>query len=107
MRELLRGRLEIVGPVTARGLADSLGVPEQEAEASLHELEAQGVVLRGAFTPGDTAATAAALEFYAIGLVGYSVVRIASPTFYALNESRTPVKVKAGPSSIWFETARR
>jgi putative peptidoglycan lipid II flippase len=48
---------------------------------------------RRAFTPGDTAATAAALQFYAIGLVGYSVVRIASPTFYALNESRTPVAV--------------
>jgi ATP-dependent Lhr-like helicase len=52
VRELLRGRLEIVGPVTARALADSLGVSEPEAEASLHELEAQGVVLRGAFTPG-------------------------------------------------------
>ena len=48
---------------------------------------------RRAFTPLDTAATAAALQFYAIGLIGYSVVRIASPTFYALNESRTPVKV--------------
>ena len=48
---------------------------------------------RRAFTPGDTAATAVALQFYAIGLIGYSVVRIASPTFYALNESRTPVKV--------------
>jgi ATP-dependent Lhr-like helicase len=54
VRELLRGRLEIVGPVTARALADSLGVPEEEAEASLYELEAQGVVLRGAFTPGTT-----------------------------------------------------
>ena len=48
---------------------------------------------RRAFTAVDTTATAAALQFYAIGLVGYSVVRIASPTFYALNESRTPVKV--------------
>jgi len=48
---------------------------------------------RRAFTAVDTAATAAALQFYAIGLIGYSVVRIASPTFYALDESRTPVKV--------------
>ena len=30
---------------------------------------------------------------YAIGLTGYSVVKIASPTFYALGESRTPVVV--------------
>ncbi|MBI2186663.1 MAG: polysaccharide biosynthesis C-terminal domain-containing protein [Acidobacteria bacterium] len=46
---------------------------------------------RAAFTAADTAATAAALQFYAIGLVGYSVVRIASPVFYALGQNRTPV----------------
>jgi putative peptidoglycan lipid II flippase len=47
----------------------------------------------GRFTPADTAATAAALQFYAAGLVGYSVVRIASPTFYALGRNRVPVVV--------------
>ncbi len=48
---------------------------------------------RNAFTAADTAATAAALQFYALGLLGYSVVRIASPTFYALGQNRTPVIV--------------
>jgi putative peptidoglycan lipid II flippase len=48
---------------------------------------------RGAFTPEATIATAAALRFYAVGLLGYSVVRIASPIFYALGENRTPVNV--------------
>ena len=48
---------------------------------------------RSAFTPADTAATAAALQFYAVGLIGYSVVRITSPVFYALGQSRTPVAV--------------
>ena len=33
------------------------------------------------------------LQFYAIGLVGYSIVRIASPVFYALGQNRTPVMV--------------
>jgi putative peptidoglycan lipid II flippase len=47
----------------------------------------------GKYTASDTLATAAALQFYAIGLVGYSVVRIASPTFYALGRNRTPVVV--------------
>ncbi|MGE3403838.1 MAG: murein biosynthesis integral membrane protein MurJ [Vicinamibacterales bacterium] len=47
----------------------------------------------GRFTAMDTANTAAALQYYAIGLIGYSVVRIASPTFYALGRSRTPVTV--------------
>jgi putative peptidoglycan lipid II flippase len=48
---------------------------------------------RRAFLPSDTVATAAALQYYAIGLLGYSIVRIASPTFYALGDSRTPVRV--------------
>jgi putative peptidoglycan lipid II flippase len=48
---------------------------------------------RGAFTTYDTAATAAALMFYAPGLLGYSAVKIASPTFYSLHDSRTPVIV--------------
>jgi putative peptidoglycan lipid II flippase len=50
----------------------------------------------GEFTAADTAATAAALQLYAIGLVGYSIVRIISPTFYALGRSRVPVMVSAG-----------
>jgi putative peptidoglycan lipid II flippase len=48
---------------------------------------------RGRFTPDDTAATAAALLFYAPGLLGYSAVKLASPTFYSLRDSRTPVIV--------------
>jgi putative peptidoglycan lipid II flippase len=50
---------------------------------------------RGAFTARDTEATAAALMCYAIGLTGYSVVKVVSPTFYALHESRKPVMVSA------------
>ena len=50
----------------------------------------QLVLERGAFTPADTAATAAALVFYAPGLAGYSAVRIAVPCFYALGSSLTP-----------------
>lgn len=46
---------------------------------------------RGHFTAADTTATAAALRLYAVGLVGYSTTRIASPVFYALGRSRVPV----------------
>ncbi|HTH01724.1 MAG TPA: murein biosynthesis integral membrane protein MurJ [Vicinamibacterales bacterium] len=48
---------------------------------------------RGNFRPYDTMATAAALIFYSPGLLGYSAVKIASPSFYALRDSRTPVIV--------------
>jgi putative peptidoglycan lipid II flippase len=51
------------------------------------------ILERRAFGPADTAATAAALMFYAPGLLGYSAVKIASPSFYSLRDSRTPVIV--------------
>ena len=50
---------------------------------------------RGRFTAADTDATAAALVCYAVGLAGYSIVKVATPTFYAIGQSRTPVVVSA------------
>lgn len=50
---------------------------------------------RGRFTAYDTSATAAALVFYAPGLLAYSAVKIASPTFYSLRDTRTPVLLSA------------
>jgi len=55
---------------------------------------------RGHFTDADTQATAAALRFYAPGLIGYSIVRIASPTFYSLGNSRTPVMVSVASVAV-------
>jgi ATP-dependent Lhr-like helicase len=52
LRELLRGRLGILGPTAAVGLAGSLALTELEVQAALTALEAEGVVLRGHFTPG-------------------------------------------------------
>jgi ATP-dependent Lhr-like helicase len=51
-RELVRGRLEIIGPTTATALAESLAVPITAMDAALVALESEGVVLRGRFTPG-------------------------------------------------------
>ena len=50
---------------------------------------------RRAFTPADTQATALALACYAPGMIGYSVVRLAVPSFYALGISLTPALVSA------------
>jgi putative peptidoglycan lipid II flippase len=55
---------------------------------------------RGQFGPPDTIATAAALTFYAPGLLGYSAVKLASPTFYSLRDSRTPVLVSVASIAI-------
>ena len=48
--ELLRGRLCVVGPTTARELASSLAIDVSAADAALFALESEGVVLRGRFT---------------------------------------------------------
>ena len=46
--ELLRGRMTIVGPITAGTLAESLGI--DSVEHALLTLESEGLVLRGGFT---------------------------------------------------------
>jgi putative peptidoglycan lipid II flippase len=51
------------------------------------------VFQRGQFDANSTSMTAQALLFYAPGIIGYSVVKIASPSFYALRDAKTPVIV--------------
>ncbi len=52
MVEVLRGRLEGLGPVTVESLAKSMALSNAEVEAGLLKLEAEGFVIRGKFTPG-------------------------------------------------------
>jgi ATP-dependent Lhr-like helicase len=49
--EILRGRLEGLGPATVDDLANSFGLQKREIEAALLKLEAEGFVIRGRFTP--------------------------------------------------------
>ena len=53
VRELVRGRLQMCGPVTAAEMAHTLAVGEPEVDAALLALEGEGFVLRGAFTSSD------------------------------------------------------
>lgn len=48
---------------------------------------------RGEFTAHDTAQTALALQFYALGLCSYAGVKVLSPAFYALDRRWTPMVV--------------
>src|SRR5690606_6046885 len=52
IRELVRGRLQILGPTTGAAIARSLGITDMDAEVALVAIEAEGMVLRGAFTRG-------------------------------------------------------
>ncbi len=50
--EIVRGRLDGLGPVTAEGLAASLALRRSAVEIALAALESEGFVFRGRFTPG-------------------------------------------------------
>jgi ATP-dependent Lhr-like helicase len=52
VRELVRGRIEVVGPITARALTNFFQLPSSEIDSALLALEAEGFVLRGKFHPG-------------------------------------------------------
>jgi putative peptidoglycan lipid II flippase len=48
---------------------------------------------RGRFGPVETAGTAAAVAMYALGIVGSTTAKISAQAFFALGDTRTPVKV--------------
>jgi putative peptidoglycan lipid II flippase len=47
----------------------------------------------GAFTASDVELTALALQAFAIGLVGFSYVKILAPAYFAREDTRTPVRI--------------
>ncbi len=53
--EILRGRLEGLGPATQDALTTPLGLPQNDVAAALAALESEGFALRGRFTPGAAA----------------------------------------------------
>jgi ATP-dependent Lhr-like helicase len=55
LADVLRGRLEGLGPVTQAALAAPLGLEPDDIGAALAALEVEGFALRGRFTPGSNA----------------------------------------------------
>lgn len=54
----------------------------------------------GRFTAFDTVQTANALAAYSVGLAGYAAVKVLSPAFYALNDTRTPMLISLGSIAV-------
>ena len=52
IRELVRGRLEVVGPTTGADVAEALGLPVVDVDFALGALEHEGFALRGRFSSG-------------------------------------------------------
>ncbi len=51
---------------------------------------------RGEFTDASLRLTAASLRYYSMGMVFYAAVKITAPVYYALKDTRTPVKIAIG-----------
>ncbi len=87
LTELIRGRLQGLGPVRADGLANSLGLQVGEIDAALAALETEGFAMRGHFNPG-----ASGIEWCERGLLA----RIHRYTLKRLRQAIKPVS----PSSL-------
>ena len=88
--EIVRGRLEGLGPVTIDQLVASSGLNKLEIETALLKLEAEGFVIRGKFTPGMTVTEWSARRLLA---------RIHS---YTLNRLRQEIEPVASSDFIRF-----
>jgi putative peptidoglycan lipid II flippase len=76
---------------SALRLVAFLNVPSAVGLAVLARPIISLIYEHGRFGAADTEATAQALVFYAVGLYGYSAVKILAPAFYATDEARVPV----------------
>jgi putative peptidoglycan lipid II flippase len=89
----------------ALSLVMLLTIPSAAGLAVLGRSMIGAVYQHGRFHASDTAETALALSCYAIGLTGYSAVKILAPAFYALNDARTPMNVSLASIAVNFATA--
>ena len=70
-----------------------LTIPSSVGLAVLGRSVIGSIYQSGAFKVSDTEAAALALSCYAIGLAGYAALKVITPAYYALNDSKTPMYV--------------
>jgi putative peptidoglycan lipid II flippase len=70
-----------------------IGVPAALSLALLAEPILATLFYRGEFTGADVAMSAASLRAYAPGLVGFILVKVLAPGYFARQDTRTPVRV--------------
>ncbi len=92
-RRLRAGDREAVmnGQNRALEFALTLTLPCAAALFFIPDVIIRGLFERGAFGPDDTAATAAALSAFAIGLPAFVLNKVFAPAFFAREDTRTPM----------------
>src|SRR6266498_4054073 len=89
------GNMDEFRAILARGmrLAFLLTIPSAIGLAMLASPIISVIYEHGRFTAEMTRQTAGALQFYAIGLVSYAVLKVLTPAFYAIGKRNTPMVV--------------
>jgi putative peptidoglycan lipid II flippase len=82
------------------GLVFLLTIPSSVGLIVLGESIVGSLFEGGRFSRYDTQQTAAALSWFAAGLVGYAALKVLVPAFYALKDSRTPMYVSLASIAI-------
>ncbi len=88
------------------GLVFLLTIPSSVGLVLVGKAMIGAVYQGGKFEYYDTQQTAVALSCFAIGLAGYSALKVLSPAFYALKDSRTPMLVSLGSVVVNYALAR-
>jgi putative peptidoglycan lipid II flippase len=106
-RSLAQGRMDEFRDTLSHslGLVLLLTVPSSVGLVVLGKSMVGAVYEWGLFDAYATRQTALALSCYAVGLAGYSAIKILAPAFYALNESRTPMAVSLISIAVNFGVA--
>jgi putative peptidoglycan lipid II flippase len=88
------------------GLVFLLTIPSSAGLMLVGQAMIGAVYQGGKFDAYDTQQTALALSCFAAGLSGYSALKVLSPAFYALRDSRTPMLVSLGSVIVNYALAR-
>lgn len=106
-RNAAQGNLPQFRDTLSRALVSTLllTIPSSVGLAILGESIVGLIFERGRFTPFDTHQTALALSCYAVGLAGFSALKLLAPAFYALGDSRTPMCVSLAAVAVNFTVA--
>jgi len=89
------GNMDEFRAILARGirLAFLLTIPSAIGLAMLASPIISVIYQHGRFNADMTRETAGALQFYAVGLVSYAVLKVLTPAFYAIGQRNTPMLV--------------
>src|SRR4029077_903612 len=86
------------------GMVFLLTVPSSVGLVVLGNTMIGAIYQGGKFHAYDTEQTALALSCFAVGLAGYSAVKVLNPAFYALRDARTPMYISLSSILINYLT---